>query len=200
MASNRTHYVSNEDLFKNLMAYQLALKEAKARRQPLPRLPDAVGEAFLKIADRLVRKPNFASYTFREDMVADAVENCCQYVGNFDAAESKNPFSYFTQIIYFAFLRRINREKKHLYVKYKAMEFQLQGGKSVIAPQHEEGTSSGSKDNLYENIQEFIHAFEFTQDQKKRDESTKAATRRKLAKKEPKSNSRIKNHLTMFLE
>lgn len=200
MASTRTHYVSNEELFKNLMEYQTALRNAKSRKQPIPRLPDSVGEAFLKIADRLARKPNFASYTFREDMIADAVENCCQYVGNFDAAESKNPFSYFTQIIYFAFLRRINREKKHLYVKYKAMELQLQGGKSLITPQHEEGTSSGSKDNLYENIQEFIHAFEVTYDQKKRDESTKAAKRRKLIKKEKTPNSRIKNYLTMLLE
>mgnify|MGYP003393954724 CR=1 FL=1 len=188
MAPPRAHYISNEQLYQALIVYRTNLVAAKQARQEGPPLPDYLGESFLKIADRLARKPNFASYTFREDMIADAV--------NFDPAKSHNPFSYFTQIIYFAFLRRISREKKHLYVKYKAME--LQGMDHPTVGQTEEGVPSGAKVNLYDNIQEFIHTFETTHEQKKKDESTKAAKRKQLLKKETNKHSRIKNHLTML--
>ncbi len=188
MPSPRTHYVSNEQLFQSLVEYRNRLKVCKKERTEAPPLPEYLGECFLKIADRLARKPNFASYTFREDMIADAVENCCQYANNFDPAKSKNPFSYFTQIIYFAFLRRISREKKHLYVKYKAME--LQGMDHPSTQQIEEGVPQSSKPNIYENIQEFIHTFESTHEQKK----LKA---KPAIKKAPKKRSRaIKNSLT----
>ena len=81
-----------------------------------------VGAALLKIANRLSTKPNFINYTFREEMVSDGIENCINYIGNFDPDKSKNPFAYFTQIIYYAFLRRIQKEKKQLYIKHKAIE------------------------------------------------------------------------------
>lgn len=192
MASPRAHYVSNEQLFQSLVEYRNQLKVYKKERKDGPPLPEYLGECFLKIADRLARKPNFASYTFREDMIADAVENCCQYANNFDPAKSRNPFSYFTQIIYFAFLRRISREKKHLYVKYKAME--LQGMDQPSSQQIEEGTPQGAKLNLYENIQEFIHTFESSHEQKK----LKA---KPVAKKAPKKRSgAIKNSLTALFE
>jgi hypothetical protein len=186
----KNHYISNSELFKVLEAYHRAVVLSKKQRTTAPPLPDPLGEAFLKIADRLARKPNFASYTFREDMIADAVENCCQYAGNFDPAKSHNPFSYFTQIIYFAFLRRISREKKHLYVKYKAME--LQGRTNPTVQEIEEGAAQGAKLNLYDNIQEFIHNFETTYDQKKLKESKKSTPR---STRKAKSSS-IKNYLT----
>lgn len=194
MAPPRTHYISNEQLYQALIVYRASLAEAKQAHQEGPPLPDYLGESFLKIADRLARKPNFASYTFREDMIADAVENCCQYAGNFDPAKSRNPFSYFTQIIYFAFLRRISREKKHLYVKYKAME--LQGMDHPTVGQTEEGVPSGAKVNLYENIQEFIHTFETSHEQKKIKEAQKPTTKR-ASKKAPRS---VKNCLTTLFE
>lgn len=193
MATTRTHYVPNDKLLATIVEHQEALRQAKKNRTTPPPLPDYLGESFLKIADRLARKPNFASYTFREDMIADAVENCCQYAGNFDPAKSSNPFSYFTQIIYFAFLRRISREKKHLYVKYKAMELQ---GLTNPSLQSEESNQSGSKVNLYDNIQEFIHAFETTHEQKKLQETTKAVQRRRAAKK----SKHVKNSLTTLFD
>lgn len=190
----RTHYVSNEQLFNTIVEYRQALLLARKQRKPEPPLPDYLGECFLKIADRLARKPNFASYTFREDMIADAVENCCQYANNFDPAKSKNPFSYFTQIIYFAFLRRISREKKHLYVKYKAME--LQGMTHPSTQDIEDGVPHSAKVNLYENIQEFIHTFESSYEQKKIKDATKSTPKR-TTKKQTKGP---KNSLTMWLE
>ena len=87
-----------------------------------PRVPTYVGECIMKIATHLSHKPNFINYTFREDMICDGIENCLQYIDNFNPDKSSNPFAYFTQIIYYAFLRRIAKEKKLLYIKYKASE------------------------------------------------------------------------------
>ena len=77
---------------------------------------------FLKIATHLSYKPNFVNYMFRDDMISDGIENCVQYIHNFDPAKSKNPFAYFTQIIHYAFLRRIQKEKKQLDIKNKIIE------------------------------------------------------------------------------
>ena len=79
-----------------------------------PRVSNYIGECFLKIANGLSHKPNFMNYTFKDDMVSDGIENCLQYIHNFNPDKSNNPFAYFTQIIYYAFIRRIQREKnKH---------------------------------------------------------------------------------------
>ncbi len=87
-----------------------------------PKVPNYVGECFLKIATHLSYKPNFVNYMFREDMICDGIENSLQYIHNFDPEKSTNPFAYFTQIIYYAFLRRIQREKKQLEIKNKILE------------------------------------------------------------------------------
>ena len=96
-----------------------AAKESGGKR---PRVPNYVGECFLKIATHLSYKPNFVNYMFREDMICDGIENCLQYIDNFNPEKSTNPFAYFTQIIYYAFLRRIQREKKQLEIKTKILE------------------------------------------------------------------------------
>jgi hypothetical protein len=155
-----THYVNNKELLIALTAYRTELKSRKKAKQPAPELSTYIGVCFLKIAEHLSRKPNFMSYTFREDMIADAVENCVQYVNNFDPAKSKNPFAYFTQIIYFAFLRRISKEKKQLYVKYKATQ---QLGRLQQTEFHDLeglGHDRGRSFEVYENINDFIHTFE----------------------------------------
>jgi len=90
-------------------------------------------------------------------MVSDGIENCLMYFRNFDETKSKNPFAYFTQIIYFAFLRRIMKEKKHLYVKYKATE---QFGILNQFEYVEDGNGGSKQFEIYENISEFIHTFE----------------------------------------
>ena len=116
------HYVNNADFLKALVDYGDACVEAKKSNKEDPQIPNYIGECFYKIADHLSRKPNFISYSFRDEMIADGIENCLMYFRNFDPDKSTNPFAYFTQIIYFAFLRRIQKEKKQLYVKYKATQ------------------------------------------------------------------------------
>ena len=102
--------------------YKTSIVEAENGGSERPIVPNYVAECIMKIATHLSHKPNFVNYTFRDDMICDGIENCLQYIDNFDPAKSNNPFAYFTQIIYFAFIRRIQKEKKQLYVKYKATE------------------------------------------------------------------------------
>ena len=110
------HYVDNKTLYQVMVEYKKDVKDAEEVDDPPPKIPDYVGACLLKIANRLSTKPNFINYTFREEMVSDGIENCINYINNFDPEKSKNPFAYFTQIIYYAFLRRIQKEKKQLYL------------------------------------------------------------------------------------
>ena len=116
------HYVDNKTLYQVMVEYKKDVKDAEEVDDPPPKIPDYVGACLLKIANRLSTKPNFINYTFREEMVSDGIENCVMYASNFNPEKSSNPFAYFTQIIYYAFLRRIQKEKKQLYIKHKAIE------------------------------------------------------------------------------
>lgn len=115
------HYVNNKDFHDALVAYNMRIDAAKENGTPLPRISNYLGECFLKIATHLSYRPNFVNYMFREDMISDGVENCVQYIDRFDI-ERTNPFAYFTQIVYYAFLRRIQREKRQLEIKDKIIE------------------------------------------------------------------------------
>jgi DNA-directed RNA polymerase specialized sigma24 family protein len=123
MAKRKTeNYVNNKDFLDALMVYRKMVMEAEQNGLSKPRVPSYIGECFLKIATHLSYKPNFVNYMFREDMICDGIENCLQYIHNFNPEKSTNPFAYFTQIIYFAFLRRISKEKKQLEIKDKILE------------------------------------------------------------------------------
>ncbi len=115
------HYVSNKEFYQALLEYKENVDEAKRLGKPKPKIPNYIGECFLKIATHLSYKPNFVNYMFKEDMICDGIENCVQYIHNFDTTK-KNPFAYFTQVIYYAFLRRIAKEKKQLEIKTKIIE------------------------------------------------------------------------------
>ena len=116
------HYVNNKQLLEALIVYRAKVATAKENDLPKPRITNYLGECFLKIATHLSYKPNFVNYMFREDMISDGIENCVQYIHNFDPEKSRNPFAYFTQIIHYAFLRRIRKEKKQLEIKTKIIE------------------------------------------------------------------------------
>lgn len=116
------HYVDNKLLNEEMKKYLDAVKEAEESDSELPRIPEYIGECLLKISTRLSTKPNFINYTYRDEMISDGIENCVNYIRNFNPEKSNNPFAYFTQIIYYAFLRRIQREKKQLYIKHKSLE------------------------------------------------------------------------------
>lgn len=116
------HYVNNKDFLAALIQYKELVDLAKIRGEPKPRITNYLGECFLKIATHLSFKPNFVNYMFKDDMICDGIENCVQYINNFDPNKSSNPFAYFTQIIHYAFLRRIQREKRQLEIKNKILE------------------------------------------------------------------------------
>ena len=120
--TTKENYVNNREFLDALMVYRQQVAAAKAEGSPKPKVPNYIGECFLKIATHLSYKPNFVNYMFRDDMICDGIENCLQYIDNFNPEKSTNPFAYFTQIIYYAFLRRIQREKKQLEIKTKILE------------------------------------------------------------------------------
>ena len=116
------HYVNNKQLLEALIVYRAKVATAKENDLPKPRITNYLGECFLKIATHLSYKPNFVNYMFREDMISDGIENCVQYIHNFDPEKSRNPFAYFTQIIHYAFLRRIQKEKRQMDIRAKIIE------------------------------------------------------------------------------
>lgn len=158
------HYVNNEDFLKALVKYKEDSRIAKAEDKIKPIVPNYIGECFMKIAEGLSHKPNFINYPHREEMIGDGIENCLMYFENFDETKSKNPFAYFTQIIYYAFLRRIQKEKKQLYVKYKCTEqFGILDEYELM--EFEDGTSKQFE--LYDNISQFIESYEIANQKKK---------------------------------
>lgn len=115
-------YINNADFLAAIKLYKQSIKEAEEKGLPKPQIPNYLGECILKIATHLSYKPNFINYTYKDDMILDGIENCINYFDNFDPEKSSNPFAYFTQIIYYAFLRRIQKEKKHSYIKNKLIQ------------------------------------------------------------------------------
>jgi DNA-directed RNA polymerase specialized sigma24 family protein len=120
-AKKNPHYVNNKDFYDALLNYKIKVDAAKEKGLPRPQITNYLGDCFLKIATHLSYRPNFVNYMFREDMISDGVENCVQYINNFDV-EKTNPFAYFTQIVYYAFLRRIQKEKRQMEIKEKILE------------------------------------------------------------------------------
>ena len=115
----KEHYVDNKRFLEEMKKYHKKVISARKRKRKDPPINDYIGECFLKIANHLSYRPNFINYTFRDDMISDGIENCLQYLDNFNPAKSNNPFAYFTQIIYYAFVRRIQKEKKQVTIKHK---------------------------------------------------------------------------------
>jgi DNA-directed RNA polymerase specialized sigma24 family protein len=120
--STANHYVDNKKFLEALKEYRQTVQDAEASGLEKPRIPEYIGSCFLLIAQRLTYRPNFMNYTYKEDMISDGIENCLAYIHNFNPDKSNNPFAYFTQIIYYAYIRRIQKEKRQTYIKYKATE------------------------------------------------------------------------------
>ena len=115
----KPHYVDNKLFLAAMNEYRIKYLKAEAKNRKKPVVSNYIGECFLKIANHLSYRPNFINYTYRDDMISDGIENCLQYMSNFNPEKSNNPFAYFTQIIYYAFIRRIQKEKKQQDVKAK---------------------------------------------------------------------------------
>ena len=147
------HYVNNKEFLAALIKYREDVDIAKIKDKPKPVIPRYIGDCFLKIANHLSFKPNFVNYMFKEDMISDGIENCVQYIHNFDPAKSKNPFAYFNQIIHYAFLRRIQREKRQLEIKNKIIE---RSGYSEVFDDN--NTVDGSNFSEYNQIKDAVHS------------------------------------------
>ena len=147
------HYVNNKEFLAALIKYREDVEIAKINDRPKPVIPRYIGDCFLKIANHLSFKPNFVNYMFKEDMISDGIENCVQYIHNFDPEKSKNPFAYFTQIIHYAFLRRIQREKRQLEIKNKIIE---RSGYSEVFD--DSNTLDGNNFSEYNQIKDAVHS------------------------------------------
>ena len=145
------HYVNNKEFLYAIVQYKADVKEAEEAGKPKQRITKYLGSCFLKIATHLSYKPNFVNYMFKDDMVCDGIENCVQYINNFNPEKSSNPFAYFTQIIHYAFLRRIQKEKKQLEIKTKIIE---KSGYSEVFS--DDGMMAGSESD-YNTIKDNIN-------------------------------------------
>ena len=149
------HYVNNKEFLEALINYRAKCQRAEEAGEARPVIPRYIGECFLKIANHLSYKPNFVNYMFREDMISDGIENCVQYIKNFNPEKSSNPFAYFTQIIHYAFLRRIQKEKRQMDIRGKLIE--RSGFEEVMTG---DGDLSYSSDynSIKENIQTKLYS------------------------------------------
>ena len=185
MARKKQHYVDNEKFLVVMSDYREEYLQAKDNDTELPIIPDYAGECFLKIAERLSHRPNFINYAFREEMVSDGIENCVMYASNFNPEKSSNPFAYFTQITYYAFLRRIEKEKKQLYIKYKTMDeySSLEDNSDMDGMGSDAGAVSSGASPLSADKRASIYDFIATFEEKKR--------AKKRVKTEPKKDDNI---------
>ena len=158
--ARKTHYIDNKKFYVEMLVYREMVDEARKKglRKGLLyneiRLPPAtefMGKCFMDIAMNLSNKPNFVNYTYKEEMIGDGIENCLQYCSNFNPEKSKNPFAYFTQIIYYAFVRRIEREKKQAYVKHKLSEQMIEEKRIALYDDYDDSMVKGMLDHVKPN-------------------------------------------------
>lgn len=160
MAKKQNKYIDKEKFYEAMVDYRKKCREAEECGDDPPKINDYIGKCIYEIATRLSTRPNFRNYPFREELVGDGIENAIKSVDNFDPDKSPNPFGYFTQVIWFAFLRRIEKEKKLLYTKHKIMERNMinyslhHDGESQIVPT--------------EYMNDFVKTFEESMETKKK--------------------------------
>ena len=148
MAKKKQHYIDNKEFHAEMVEFRNKVDSAKLENLPRPPATEYMGKCFLDIANGLAFRPNFINYTYKDEMIADGVENCLQYCSNFDPEVSSNPFSYFTQIVYYAFVRRIEKEKKQTYIKHKLSEKMFDENELAILQSQDDSLSQNFTENL----------------------------------------------------
>lgn len=166
----RNHYVNNKTLLEEMVRYREKVILSKQNDTKKPAIPNYVGQALMLIATRVAQKPNFYSYSYKDEMISDGIENCIMYIDNFDPEKSKNPFAYFTQIIHYAFIRRIQKEKKQQYIKIKNMENSFIFSELADHIEGHEADMGVSKSSFFDNeiTSEFVKNFESSLEKKKK--------------------------------
>jgi hypothetical protein len=163
------HYIDNKTFYEAIKQYKAAIKAAEADGKSKPVIPNYIGECIKLIASRLATKPNFINYPYKDEMIADGIENCIMYMDNFDPEKSTNPFAYYTQIIYFAFLRRIQKEKKQLYIKHQVLKNMMASDELYDFIEGDE-FNVGTVDNSLESdkMNDFVKSFEENLEKKRK--------------------------------
>ena len=180
--TKKEHYVNNKEFLAAMVEYTKNVNRAKRNKQPKPPVTDYIGSCFLKIANHLSYRPNFINYTFRDDMISDGIENCLQYLDNFNPKKSNNPFAYFTQIIYYAFIRRIQKEKKQVTIKNRL----------ITESNYDDMTLQPGEDREFKNqFTEFLKKNMSVDDQQKIADD--------LAKRKKKRKKKTKSSLDYFM-
>ena len=162
----KNHYVDNEKFLAEIKVYKQQCKDALAEGKEKPRISEYIGKCIYLIAENLSHKPRFMNYSFRDELVSDAIENCFLYFDNFDSDKYSNPFAYFTQIIYYAFHRRIAKEEKNRYIIYKKFQESVldTSDASLMVDADDNHVVSST---MYDNLNEFIKKFETREAEKK---------------------------------
>jgi hypothetical protein len=175
-AKKKPYYVDNKKFLEAMIEFKESVQTAEKAGDKRPMVPMYIADCIMKIATHLSYKPNFVNYSFRDEMISDGIENALQYIDNFNPEKSKNPFAYFTQIIYYAFLRRIQKEKKYLYTKYKATEHANVFGEVSDTQEHDAQNNYNDEVKYSEwtedYMAEFIENFEENKRRKKRKKKT----------------------------
>ena len=155
----KRNYVNNPEFLEAIVKYKKLCQEAEDSGEDLPRVPNYIGECIYQISNRLATKPNFSGYTYKDEMISDGLENAIQALNNFDPEKSNNPFAYFTQIIWYAFLRRIEKEKKQLYIQHKVTESSVIHGTAIEKDQGSSG-EAGYIDLNNDYMNNFVETYE----------------------------------------
>ena len=160
------HYVDNKKFYDEILKYRARIVEAKEQGKEEPRLPEYIGECIWKIANKLSTMPRFVNYSYRDEMISDGIENCIMYFKDYNPEIGQNPFAYFTQIIYYAFLRRIGKEEKNRYIIYKNYQESIvnQGQSNYLVDTDDNHVMPTQ---IYDNISEFMEKFEKKEEEKK---------------------------------
>ena len=167
-AKQNEHYVNNKEFTAAVAEHNAALKLAEEEGRTPPQMSNYIGECIYKIATRLSTRPNFINYTYRDEMICDAIENCIQYIKNFNIEKSNNAFAYITQICYYAFLRRIQKEKKQVFIKQQIISDITQDTFETI-----DGDTTGMVNTNVEWMQDNMNHVQYEPRKSKRKKTTK---------------------------
>ena len=181
----KRNYINNKDFLNALIEYRDLQKYAKENDLPPPRISDYIGDCILKIAENFGKRKNFYQYTYKDDMIGDAIENCIRYINSFDPEKSNNPFAYFSMVVHRAFLRRIDAEATQSYVKYKSLG---NGTLSLYTESKDKKNLDMINDIMNDTAYDIIEKFE-----------TKVSTKKKVLKEKRLAKQKQKN-LDKFME